>query len=452
MYLPKLATGEWTGCMDLTEPHCGSDLGQLTTKAIPQPDGSYKLTGTKIFISCGEHEMSDNIIHIVLARLPDAPEGTKGISLFIVPKYLVGENGELATERNVECVGLEEKMGIHGSSTCVMNYDSSTGFMLGTPNRGLNAMFVFMNTARLGTGIQGIAAAEQAYQSSVAYAKERMSMRSLSGTKHKDKKADPIIVHPDVRKMLLTQRAVAEGGRCLLYHACLIGDQLNVEGLSNKEFDEIDSWLGLHTPIVKGVLTELGLESAAHGVQIFGGHGFIKGNGMEHIYRDARIGTLYEGTTGIQALDLLARKVLLNKGKHLIRYVKEILGDCKDNAFSPTLGSYARTLATYAAMWPVNSAIIAARAARDRDVVNAACVDYLMYSGYISLGHFWLKMAVAAEKGLKNNPSPDDKAFYEGKLATAAFYFDRMLPRADSHAKTMVKSSKSIMAMKEEHF
>ena len=269
MYLPKLATGEWTGCMDLTEPHCGSDLGQLTTKAIPQPDGSYKLTGTKIFISCGEHEMSDNIIHIVLARLPDAPEGTKGISLFIVPKYLVGENGELATERNVECVGLEEKMGIHGSSTCVMNYDNSTGFMLGTPNRGLNAMFVFMNTARLGTGIQGIAAAEQAYQSSVAYAKERMSMRSLSGTKHKDKKADPIIVHPDVRKMLLTQRAVAEGGRCLLYHACLIGDQLNAEGLSNKEFDEIDSWLGLHTPIVKGVLTELGLESAAHGVQIF---------------------------------------------------------------------------------------------------------------------------------------------------------------------------------------
>eukprot|EP01108_Squamamoeba_japonica_P000477 TRINITY_DN1158_c0_g1_i2.p1 TRINITY_DN1158_c0_g1~~TRINITY_DN1158_c0_g1_i2.p1 ORF type:complete len:564 (-),score=237.24 TRINITY_DN1158_c0_g1_i2:79-1770(-) len=392
LYLRKIAEGDWLGTMCLTEPHCGTDLGQMRTKAEPAGNGTYKITGTKVFISCGEHDWTDNIVHIVLARLPDAPPGTKGISLFIVPKYLPDADGNVpaGAERNILCGGIESKMGIHGSSTCIMNFDGSVGYLLGEPNKGLKQMFTFMNTARIGTAIQGIGAAELAYQNSMPYAKERMSMRAMSGTKHPNQVADSLIAHGDVRRMLLTQRAIAEGGRCLLYDAAKIADGIYKPGASQKDIDAVEHWLGLFTPVLKGCLTELGQEAASLGMQVWGGHGFIKDNGMEQIYRDVRISTLYEGTTGIQALDLLGRKVMLNKGALLNKYNNAVIADCwrigKENA---ELRSMAMKLAAYSTQWRLLTVRLLAQAARDREVVSSAAVDFLMFSGYVSLAHSW---------------------------------------------------------------
>ena len=454
-YMPPLVSGEWTGTMCLTEPQCGTDLGQVKTKAEPQADGTYKVTGTKIFISAGEHDLAENIIHIVLARLPDAPKGTRGISLFIVPKFLVNKDGSLGERNGVVCGALEHKMGIRASATAVLNFDGATGFMIAEPNKGLEAMFTFMNTARIGTAVQGLAHAELSYQGSLPYAKERRSMRALSGKKDGDQVADALIWHADVRRMLLTQRAVAEGARSMIYHAAKLADNM-VAGVAegNKaKYEEFDDRLGFYTPILKGFITEMGLECANIGMQVFGGHGYIKEHGMEQIARDARISTLYEGTTGIQALDLLGRKVLLQtRGKCIKEFTNEMIAQAKPHLLDGgPIGKMARLAFKRAIQWKMLTLRIMLRAAKDRDVVSAACNDYLMYSGYAMMGHFWLKQALVANEKLAKG-GKDSAEFYKAKLQTAEFYFDRLLPRADGHKKAMLAPTSSLMQMDKEHF
>ena len=449
-YLHKLVSGEWTGTMCLTEPACGSDLGILKTKAEPNADGSFAISGTKIFISAGEHDMSGNIVHIVLARLPGAPEGTKGISLFIVPKYVVGEDGSLASERNdLICGSIEHKMGIHGNSTCVMNFDGAKGWLIGEENKGLLCMFTFMNTARIGTALQGVAAAEGSFQGALTYAKDRLAMRSLTGAKFPEKAADPIIVHPDVRKMLLTQKAFAEGGRALVYLTSQQNDIVH-HGNSEEEKKAADDMLGFLTPIAKAFLTEVGLESANHGVQVYGGHGFIAEWGMEQIVRDTRISTLYEGTTGIQALDLLGRKVLMTQGQALKNFTKLVHGFCKEQADNEELSLYTSALTDLNKEWGDLTMKIGMTSMKDRDEVGSASVDYLMYSGYVTLGYLWAQMAKVALEKLAAGTSEEE--FYKAKLTTARFYFTRILPRTRSHAATMLAGSDTLMDLDAEHF
>lgn len=454
-FLVPLTSGEWAGTMCLTEPQCGTDLGQVKTKAVPNEDGSYAITGTKIFISAGDHDLTDNIIHIVLARLPDAPKGTRGISLFIVPKHSVKEDGSVGEFNNVSCGSIEEKMGIKASSTCVINFDQAKGFLIGPENKGLECMFTFMNTARVGTSIQGLGAAELAYQGSLAYAKDRRSMRSLSGTKSPDQVADSIIVHPDVRRMLLTQKAFAEGGRAMIYYAAKLADKMMLAE-SEAEQKAADDLLGFHTPILKAFLTETGYEAANLGMQVFGGHGYIKEWGMEQIVRDTRISMLYEGTTGIQALDLLGRKILLGKGSTLREFSKEILVFCKDfgplskNPHKKEMNKLIWPLFKSVTAWQQYTLRIALKARKDRDVVGSASVDYLMYSGYIVMAYFWALMAQKAHEKLASGEG--DANFYTSKIQTAEFYFERLLPRAKSLAETMMSDSKSLMQMEETNF
>ncbi|TAK93872.1 MAG: acyl-CoA dehydrogenase [Aquabacterium sp.] len=454
-YMPPLVSGEWTGTMCLTEPQCGTDLGQVKTKAEPQPDGTYKITGTKIFISAGEHDMSANIIHIVLARLPDAPKGTRGISLFIVPKFMVNADGSVGARNTVACGAIEHKMGIRASATAVLNFDGATGFMIAEPNKGLEAMFTFMNTARIGTAVQGLAHAELSYQGSLPYAKERRSMRALSGKKDADHTADALIWHADVRRMLLTQRAVAEGARAMIYSAAKLADNM-VAGVStgNKaQYEKYDDELGFFTPILKGFITEMGLEAANIGMQVFGGHGYIKEHGMEQIARDARISTLYEGTTGIQALDLLGRKTLLqSRGKCVFDFTNEMIAQAKPHLLDGgPIGKMARACFKRAMQWKWMTVKIMLRANKDRDVVSAACYDFLMYSGFVMMGHFWLKQAIVANEKLAKG-GKDSADFYKAKLQTAEFYFERLLPRADGHKNTMLAPTSSLMQMSNEHF
>ena len=431
-FMPKLIEGTWTGTMCLTEPHCGTDLGMLRTKAEPNADGSYAISGTKIFISSGEHDMSENIVHIVLARLPDAPKGTKGISLFIVPKFNVDADGNIADRNAVACGSLEHKMGIHGNSTCVMNFDGAKGFLIGEPNRGLNAMFTFMNTARIGTALQGLAHAEWAYQNSLAYAKDRIQMRSLSGAKAPDKEADPIIVHPDVRRMLMTQKVFAEGARMLVYWVANISDKTNQPAGGNA--DEAEELLSVLTPIAKAFCTETGFEAANLGLQVFGGHGYIQEWGMEQNVRDSRISMLYEGTTGIQALDLLGRKILMKGGEPLKLLTREIHRFCKANEDNQDVAQFIRPLAELNKAWGDNTMKIGMSAMQNQDEVNAACVDYLMYSGYITYAFLWARTAVIAKQKLTEN----NDEFYRNKLYSAQFYFERILPRTASLEQTML--------------
>jgi len=453
LYLTRLTEGTWTGTMCLTEPQCGTDLGQVKTKASPNGDGTYDITGTKIFISAGEHDLTENIIHIVLARLPDAPAGTRGISLFIVPKIQVNSQGDLGETNNVICGSIEDKMGIKASSTAVLNFDNAKGVLIGPENKGLECMFTFMNTARVGTALQGICASELAYQNSLIYAKERLSMRALTGKKFPDKVADPIIVHPDVRKMLMTQKAISEGGRAMIYYTAKIVDDIET-AKTEEALKEADDRLGFITPILKAFLTELGCESANHGMQIFGGHGYIKEWGMEQIVRDVRISTLYEGTTGIQALDLLGRKILLTRGKSLNKFTKEILIFCKEksmvssNPHKRQMNKFVWALSKHVINWQQYSLRLALKAKKDRDIVGSASVDYLMYSGYIMMGYFWAKMAQAAYEKLAGEV--DNRDFYRAKIKTAEFYFERMLPRTKSLAKTMMADPKSLMQLDEE--
>lgn len=446
-YLPKLVAGEWTGTMCLTESHCGSDLGLLRTKAEPQADGSYAITGTKIFISAGEHDMADNIVHIVLARLPDAPEGTKGISLFVVPKFNVDEDGAVGERNAVHCASIEKKMGIKASATCVMNFDGAKGYLIGELNRGLNLMFTFMNTARIGTAIQGLAHAELSYQGALEYARERLSMRSLTGPKNPDGPADPIIVHPDVRRMLLTQKAIAEGSRAMIYYLAQLGDIMD-EG-DEEAAKKADDLMSLLTPIGKAFVTETGFEAANHGVQIYGGHGFIREWGMEQIVRDARIAMLYEGTTGIQALDLLGRKVLGSGGQLLMGFT-EVMGAFIDANGDDSVKEFIEPLAAYKDEWLGISLKIGERAMENPDEAGAASVDYLMYSGYVVLAYFWARMAVIAQQ--KIAAGEGDTSFYEAKLMTARFYFDRLLPRTGAHKDALLSGADNLMAMPEAMF
>ncbi len=448
-YLPKLVSGEWTGTMCLTEPHCGSDLGMLRTKAEPQADGSYKISGTKIFISSGEHDLAENIVHIVLARLPDAPAGTKGISLFIVPKFLPDTSGEAGERNALVCGALEHKMGIHGNATCVMNFDGATGFLIGPPNRGLNCMFTFMNVARIGTAMQGLAHAERAFQGAMSYARERLQMRSLSGPKNPEKPADPIIVHPDVRRMLLTIKAFTEGGRALMYFC---SKQSDIASRSNDDAQrkEAESLLSLLTPIAKGFLTETGFEAAYHGMQVYGGHGYIAEWGMEQNLRDARISTLYEGTTGIQALDLIGRKVLGTQGETLKTFTRIVHRFCKANAENEDIAELVNQLTALNKEWGEVTMKLGMAGMQNPEEVGAAAVDYLMYAGYVTLAYFWADMARVAAEKLAAGTS--EESFYKGKLHTAKFYFQRILPRTRSHLAAMEAGRGSLMDIGETEF
>jgi alkylation response protein AidB-like acyl-CoA dehydrogenase len=452
-YLVPLTEGRWGGTMCLTEPQCGTDLGQVKTKAEPQADGSYKLTGTKIFISSGDHDLTENIVHIVLARLPDAPKGTRGISLFIVPKFLPATDGSVGERNGVNCGSLEKKMGIKASATCVMNFDGATGYLIGPENEGLECMFTFMNTARIGTAIQGVGPAELSYQWALDYAKERRSMRALSGKKEPDQVADSLIHHADVRRMLLTQKAIAEGGRAMLYYAARLADHM-VEAHTvgdDEKAEKYDDKLGFLTPILKGFLTELGNEAANLGVQVFGGHGYIREHGMEQIVRDTRIATLYEGTTGIQALDLLGRKVLLmTQGGAVREFTLKIANFARKHLTNKQLRPMAIELLKLTAQWNLLTVRVMLAARKDRDVVSAAAHDFLMYSGYVTMAYMWLRQSAVAADKLENG-GDESEAFYQTKLATAEFYYERLLPRAQAHATSMLSPTRNLMQVEPEN-
>ena len=449
LFMEPLVSGRWTGTMCLTESHCGTDLGLLKTKAEPMLGGNYRITGSKIFISSGDHDLAENIVHIVLARLPDSPPGTKGISLFIVPKFQVNDDGTIGERNNVKCGALEHKMGIHGNATCVLNFDGATGYLIGEENKGLQYMFTFMNFARLGTGLQGLAHSEFALQKSVAYSRDRLQMRSLSGPKNPAGPADPIIVHPDVRRMLLTQKAFAEGARALIYFTAKQGDILTKsDDPAAREL--ADQALGVLTPIVKAFLTEVGFECANLGLQCFGGHGYITEWGVEQNVRDARIGMLYEGTTGIQALDLLGRKVLGSRGKALDPVIKSVLDFCKRSQECKELRPHLKTLVRLTKQWKSLTRKIGFAAMRDRDAVGAASVDYMMYSGYLLLGVAWAASARVAYRKLEDGTS--ETAFYESKIRTADFYFAKLLPRTTALYETMTAGSGTLMTINEDQF
>jgi len=460
-YLDKLVSGEWTGTMCLTEPHCGSDLAQVSTKAVPTDDGKYKISGTKIFISCGEHDFTDNILHCVLARLPDAPPGIKGISLFAVPKFKVEDDGTLTDVLNGATIGrIEEKMGCHGSPTCEINFEDSIGELIGTPNKGMSHMFTFINTSRMGTAIQGLAAAEGSYQNALAYAKDRLAMRSLKGPAFPEKAADPIIVHPAVRSMLLTQKCIAEGGRALIYDCAFLGDEM-AEAEANGDHEkakQIDDRLGFLTPILKGFLTEVGNEAAYHGVQVFGGHGYIASNGQEQIARDVRIASVWEGTTQIQALDLLGRKIMLQKLKPINQHLSGIRSVAMSNLTSPvsttngSLRSHGFSLLKAALKCHYLTLRVAAKAASNRDSIGIASEPYLMFAGYLGLAEQWLKMEAAAAKALDKDPSGPDADFYKGKILASKFYFENILPRIDSLEARILADPASLMEIKPDQF
>ena len=447
--LPKLISGEWTGTMCLTEPHCGSDLGMLKCKAEPNDDGTFSLTGTKIFISAGEHDMSENIVHIVLARLPGAPEGTKGISLFIVPKFNVDSDGNVLDRNQVKCGSIEHKMGIKGSATCVMNFDGAKGYLIGQENRGLNCMFTFMNTARIGTGLEGLAGTEAAFQGALAYAKDRLQFRSLTGKKNPEGPADPIIVHPDVRRMLLTQKAFREGNRALAIYCMQLVD-ITLYSKDDAQKQLADAKLAFLTPIVKAFLTETAQETTSYGMQVYGGHGYIAEWGMEQLARDTRICTMYEGTTGIQAIDLLARKVMGSNGELLKVFTQEVRDYCKGLRDKAQFNAWANSIETHLDEWLQMTGDLGKTAANNPDELGAAAVDYLMYSGYVTVGYFWLKMAVTAQEKIDAGTTEVD--FYQAKLTTAGFYFDRLLSRTRSLVSAIQSGSDNLMSMDEEHF
>ncbi len=442
VFLPHIINGDWTGTMCLTEPHCGSDLGMLKTRAEPTENGTYKLYGTKIFITGGEHDLTENIVHLVLARLPDAPAGTRGISMFIVPKFKVDREGNQGERNAVTCGSIEHKMGIRGSATCVMNFDGAEGYLIGAENRGLMAMFTMMNSARVAVGIQGLALIESSYQGALAYARDRLQMRSLSGPKYPDKPADPIIVHADVRRMLLTMKAFAEGGRAMAYHAGTLVDIVHSHP-DEAERKRADDLLGFMTPIVKALLTEAAIECTSHGVQILGGHGYIAEWGMEQYLRDARITTIYEGTTQIQALDLLGRKIMQLQGSGLrqfIEIVQQFISENQDNAvlaeFLPPLGAMLKE-------WQEITLEIGKKAAANPEEIGAAAVDYLYYSGYVCLAYWWARMVAASKEGSDRRSS---------KLHTARFFYQRILPRTRSHLDSMRSGPDNLLQMPEELF
>ncbi|PZT92228.1 MAG: acyl-CoA dehydrogenase [Citromicrobium sp.] len=448
-YLPKMISNEWTGTMNLTEPHCGTDLGMIRTKAEPQGDGSYSITGTKIFISAGEHDMSENIIHLVLAKTPGAPDSSKGISLFVVPKFLVEEDGSLGERNGVMCGSIEEKMGIHGNSTCVLNYDGAKGWLVGEENKGLAAMFIMMNAARLGVGIQGLSQAEVAYQNAVAYALDRRQGRALTGPAEPEQQADPIFVHPDVRRMLMDAKAFTEGMRALALWGGLLVD-LTHKAQTEEEREEADLLLGLMTPVIKGYGTDKGYEVATNMQQVFGGHGYIEEWGMSQFVRDARIAQIYEGTNGVQAMDLCGRKLAQKGGaavQAFFKHVGEEIAAAKDveelkgmaEQLEKALGQQQA-----ATMWFMQNAM------QNPNHLGAGAHHYMHMMGIVTLGLMWLKMAKVAQAKLGD--AGDDEAFYEQKLATARYYMDRYLPDAGALRRKLEAGSDSMMALGEEAF
>lgn len=446
-YLPRLVSGEWGGTMCLTEPHCGSDVGMVRTKATRNADGSYAVTGTKIFISGGEQDITPNIIHAVLARVEGAPKGTKGISLFIVPKVLVNADGSLGERNAVHCGSIEKKMGNKGNATCVMNFDGATGFLLGEENRGLEIMFNIMNTARLGTALQGMTLSQLSFQGALAYARERLQMRSLTGPKNPDGEADPIIVHPDVRRMLMTQKALVEGSRAFIYWLAQQVD-LSKHG-SEEDAKAADDLLGLLTPIAKAFCTETAIEVTNLGIQVFGGHGYIHEHGMEQVARDCRIAAIWEGTTGIQALDLIGRKVMGSGGELLRNFTKRVHKFCEANKAEAGMAPFCEPLSALNKQWGEMTMAIGERAMQNAEEVGAASVDYTMYSGYVVLAYMWAQMALVAQQKLA---AGDASGFYAAKLATARFYFERLLPRATAHREAALAGAESVMALAEDAF
>ena len=446
MYLPKLSSGEWTGTMCLTEPHCGTDLGLLRTKAEPQPDGTFRLSGAKIFISAGEHDLAPNIVHLVLARLPDAPAGNKGISLFLVPKFQVQADGTLGERNGIYCGGLEHKMGIHGNATCQMVLDGAHGVMVGQPNKGLAAMFVMMNGARLGVGNQSLGLTEVAFQNALAYAKDRVQMRSLSGVKSPGQPADPIIVHPDVRRMLMTAKAYAEGGRALACYCAVLLDKELHHPDETVRTDSADI-LALLTPIVKAFLTDNGFSATTQCQQVFGGHGYIKEWGMEQHVRDARINMIYEGTNGIQSLDLLGRKVLGNQGASLKKFGKQVEALVKAEMGHAAMTDFIQPLADIGQKVTQLTTELGMKAMSNADEVGAASVDYLRVVGHMVFAYFWARMAqvalaeIAKAEASAQRPDP----IYAAKLQTARFYFARLLPETAGLIRSARSGSEVLM-------
>ena len=444
-YLPKLVSGEWSGTMCLTEPHCGTDLGMLRTKAVPQEDGSYKLTGSKIFISAGEHDMAENIVHLVLARMPDAPAGIKGISLFLVPKFLPDENGKPGTRNGVSCAAIEHKMGIKASATCQMNFDDATGWLVGTPHKGMQAMFVMMNSERLSVGTQGLGVGEAAYQGAVAYAKDRLQGRSLAGAKYPDKPADPIIVHPDIRRNLMTMRAYNEGCRALGIWVAGIMDVAE-RSKDAKEKEEAEEFIAVLTPVVKALFTDLGFESANLAVQTYGGHGYIRDHGMEQLVRDSRIAMIYEGTNGIQALDLVGRKLPANMGRSLRRFFHPVAAFIEAEQNHPQIGKMVQGFARAFGALQLATGFVAEKGLKDAEEAGAAATDYLRLFGLVALGFMWMRTAkIAAE-------ARGDEEFYAAKLATARFFVERILPQAGALLFTIKSGKASLMALDDEAF
>ena len=442
-YLPKMISGDWTGTMNLTEPHCGTDLGLLKTKAVPNADGSYKITGQKIFISAGEHGMSENIIHLVLARIEGAPEGVKGISLFIVPKFKLDADENPAERNGVSCGSIEEKMGIHGNCTCVMNYDEAEGYLIGEENKGLRVMFVMMNEARMGVGMQGLSQSEVAYQNAVIYATERLQGRSLTGPKNENGPADPLIVHPDVRRMLMETKAFNEGARALIYWATLLED-LEIVHPDEKFREKADDYLGLLTPVIKGYLTDKAMTTTIDCQQIFGGHGFIEEWGMSQFVRDTRIALIYEGANGIQALDLVGRKLARKGGRALMTLNAEIDTFLGENSDNENLSEFidglkdAKQKLTEATMWLMQNGMT------NPDNAGAGSVDYMHMMGLTTLAYMWAKMALVAQAAIDGGSNDE---FYTNKIITGRYFVLRMLPMMDAHLAKIKTGAEPLMAL-----
>ena len=446
-YVPKMVEGVWTGTMNLTEPHCGTDLGLLRTKAVKQSDGSYKITGSKIFISAGEHDLSQNIIHLVLARIEGAPAGTKGISLFVVPKFLVRDDGSIGARNAVTCGSIEEKMGIHGNSTCVMNYDGATGWLIGEENRGLNAMFTMMNEARLGVGVQGLALSEVAYQNAAIYARERLQGRAISGTKYPDKPADPIIVHPDVRRTLMTIRAFNEAARALVMWTALKSDIAHRSD-NEKDRKSADDHMGLLTPVIKGVLTDSGFGNAVMAQQVYGGHGYVAEHGMEQFVRDARIAQIYEGANGIQALDLVGRKLGKDGGRAIMAFFNEVQTYLKERTNNDAMNVYLKPLGQSLAHLQEASMWFMQNAMAKPDNAGAGSYDYMHLFGLVALGYMWCLIAEAALARKGNGATPG----MDAKLVTARFFMDRLLPETATRLARIKAGADSTMELPDDAF
>ena len=449
MYVPKMVSGEWGGTMNLTEPQCGTDLGLIRTKAEPQADGSYAITGTKIFISSGEHDLTENIIHLVLAKTPGAPDNVKGISLFVVPKVLVNEDGSLGARNGVTCGSIEHKMGIHANSTCVMNYDSATGWLVGEETKGLAAMFIMMNAARLGVGLQGLGVAEVAYQNAVQYAQDRRQGRALTGPKEPQEKADTLFVHPDIRRMLMEGKSLTEGLRALILWTALQAD-LEHHAETEEERQLAGDIISLLTPVIKGYGTDMGYAIATNAQQVYGGHGYIAEWGMEQYVRDARIAMIYEGTNGVQAMDLVGRKLAQNGGRGIQAFFKLVAEDVAAAKGDPATASFAEALEKANGQLQAATMWFMANGMKNPENVGAGAVSYMHLMGIVAVGTMWLRMAVAATK-LKA-AGEGEAAFLDAKLVTARFYAERILPDAGALRRKIEGGAESLMALPPEMF